>query len=147
MVGGSTQHQPPPREAPGKSGAGLPPLAYRWPMERPEPTPPPARGSCPRCGKPPGLRWTHFLPSNTRGRVLKCGACGGGYDLSDGCRIAGLMGGLLGLGPSILLFGRIVGVGHASTPSVVAATAVVIAGFAVGSALLTWVTLRLVPRP
>lgn len=130
----------------GKSRAGLPPLAYRWPMEPSEPTQP-ARGSCPRCGKPPGLHWTHFLPSNTRGRVLKCDACGGGYDLSDGCRIAGLMGGLLGLGPSILLFGRIIGASHGSTPSVLAAIGVVIAGFAVGSLLLTWVTLRLVPKP
>ena len=113
----------------------------------PEPTPPRTRASCPRCGKPPGLRWTYFLPSNTRGRVLKCRACDGGYDLSDGCKIAGLMGGLLGLGPSILLFGRIVTAGHGSAPFVIAATAVVISGFTLGSLLLAWVSLRLVPKP
>jgi hypothetical protein len=113
----------------------------------PEPTPPRTRASCPRCGKPPGLRWTYLLPSNARGRVLKCRACDGGYDLSDGCRIAGLMGGLLGLGPSILLLGRIVAAGHGSAPSVIAGVAVVIGGFAFGSLLLTWVTLRLVPKP
>jgi hypothetical protein len=116
-------------------------------MEGSEPTPPRTRAGCPRCGKPPGLRWTHFLPSNARGRVLKCQACGGGYDLSDGCRIAGLMGALLGMGPSILLFGRVVGAGHGSAISVIAGIAVVISGFALGSILLTWVSLRLVPKP
>lgn len=113
----------------------------------PEPTPPRSRSSCPRCGKPPGLRWTYFLPSNTRGRVIKCDACGGGYDLSDNCKMAGLLGGLLGLGPSILLFGRIIAAGHGSAVSKIAATGVVIAGFMLGSMLLSWITLALVPKP
>jgi len=112
-----------------------------------EPPSPRSRSSCPRCGKPPGLRWTYFLPSNTRGRVIKCDACGGGYDLSDNCKMLGLLGGLLGLGPAILLFGRIVAAGHGSAPSVIAGTGVVIAGFALGSMLLTWISLGLVPKP
>lgn len=111
-----------------------------------ENAPQPSRASCPHCGKPPGLRWTHFLPSNARGRVLKCQACGGGYDLSDGCKMAGMMGALLGMGSAILLFGRIVKAGHASAPSKIAGTAVVIAGFALGSALVTWISLKLVRK-
>ena len=87
------------------------------------------------------------MPSNTRNRVIKCQACDGGYDLSDNCKIAGLLGGLVGMGPSIFLFGRIVAAGHGSAPSVVAGTATVIAGFALGSILLTWITLALVPKP
>ena len=112
-----------------------------------EPTPPRPRSSCPRCGKPPGLRWTYFLPSNTRNRVIKCDACGGGSDLSANCKMAGLLGGLLGLGPAILLFGRIIAAGHGSIASKIAATGVVIAGFALGSTLLAWITLSLVPKP
>ena len=112
-----------------------------------EPTPPRPRSSCPRCGKPPGLRWTYFLPSNTRNRVLKCDACGGGYDLSDNTKIAGLLAGLLSLGPSILLFGRIIAAGHGAAASKIAATGVVIAGFVLGSTLLSWITLKLVPKP
>jgi hypothetical protein len=111
-----------------------------------EPTPR-SRSSCPRCGKSPGLRWTYFLPSNTRGRVIKCDACGGGYDLSDTCKIAGMLGGLLGLGPSVLLFGHIVAAGHGSAVSKIAATGVVIAGFMLGAILLSWITLALVPKP
>ena len=111
-----------------------------------EPTPSKSRFACPRCGKPTRLSWLYLLPSNTRNRVLKCQACGGGYDLADSTKIAGLMGGLVGLGPSILLFGRVVAAGHGSAPSVIAATGVVIAGFALGSLLVTLVSFRLVPK-
>jgi hypothetical protein len=111
-----------------------------------EPAPTPSRASCPHCGKPPGLRWVHFFPSNARGRVFKCQACGGGYDLSDGCKMAGMLGALIGMGPAILLFGRIVKAGHGAGPYVVAGTAVVIGGFALGSALVTWISLKLVRK-
>jgi len=106
----------------------------------------PSRFRCPHCGKPPGLRWTQFLPSNTRNREFTCRACGNAYDTSDACRMAGMMGALLGMGLSILLFGRIVKAGHGATPSVVAATAVVIAGFALGSVIVTWISFKLVRK-
>lgn len=112
----------------------------------PENPPQASRGSCPHCGKAPGLRWVHFFPSNARNRVFKCQACGGGYDLSDGCKMAGMMGALLGMGPAILLFGRIIQAGHGSAPSKIAGTGVVIAGFAIGSALVTWISLKLVRK-
>jgi hypothetical protein len=109
-------------------------------------TAPPSRAACSHCGKPPGLRWVAFLPSNARNRVFKCQACGGGYDLSDACKMAGMMGALLGMGPAILLFGWIVKTGHGSGLSKVAGTAAVIAGFALGSALVTWISLKLVRK-
>jgi hypothetical protein len=79
--------------------------------------------------------------------VIKCDACGGGYDLSDNCKMAGMLGGLLGLGPSILLFGRIIAAGHGSAASKIGATGVVIAGFMLGAIVVSWIALSLVPKP
>lgn len=104
------------------------------------------RGSCPHCGKPAGLRWWHLLPSSDRRRVLKCTSCGGTFDLSDGAKVASMMGGFLGMAPSIFLFGRIAAAGHGSKASIVLATAVVAGGFGLGSMLVAWISLRLVPK-
>jgi hypothetical protein len=112
-----------------------------------EATTPQKRGSCPRCGKPAGLRWWNFLPSSDRRRVLKCPSCGGTFDLSDGSKIASIMGGFLGMGPSIFLLGRITAAGHGSKPSIVLGTLVVAAGFGLGSIVVTWISLRLVSKP
>ncbi|HXJ19332.1 MAG TPA: hypothetical protein VMT03_03795 [Polyangia bacterium] len=101
---------------------------------------------CPHCGRPPGLRWYHLLPSNNRNRVLKCASCGGGYDLSDGAKIASMMGGFLGLGPSILLFGKIAKAGHGSAAATLTGTIVVAAAFALGSMLVASLALALVPK-
>jgi uncharacterized protein (DUF983 family) len=101
---------------------------------------------CPHCGKPPGLRWYHLLPSNNRHRVLKCGACGGDYDLSDGAKIASMMGGFLGMGPAIVVFGKIARAGHGSAAASVAGTLIVAAAFALGSMLVATLALRLVPK-
>ncbi|MES1209286.1 MAG: hypothetical protein ABUS79_25390 [Pseudomonadota bacterium] len=103
--------------------------------------------ACPHCGKPPGLRWYHLLPSNNRNRVLKCVACGGAYDLSDGAKIASMMGGFLGMGPAILLFGKIARAGHGSAAATVAGTILVGAAFALGSMLVASLAMRLVAKP
>src|SRR5260221_10051659 len=71
-----------------------------------------ARNACPHCGKPPGLRWWYLLPTNNPRRVLKCVPCGGKYDLSDGSKTASIMGGLLGVGPAILILGKVVKFGR-----------------------------------
>jgi hypothetical protein len=102
---------------------------------------------CPHCGKPPGLRWHHLLPSNNRHRVLHCASCGGAYDLSDSAKVASMMGGLLGLGPSILLFGKIAKAGHGSAAATVTGTIVVAFAFALGSLLVASIALTLVPKP
>jgi len=104
----------------------------------------PSKDSCPHCGKPVGLSLWNLLPSSDRHRKLTCKACGRHYDLSDGCKISSMMGGMLGMGLTVLLlFGRIVAAGHGSKSYIVAATAVVLLGFCLGAIALARMTLRL----
>jgi hypothetical protein len=105
-----------------------------------------ARNACPHCGQPPGLRWWYLLPTNNRNRALKCDRCGGKYDVSDGSKIASIMGGLLGIGPAILLLGQIVKYGHGSAASIAAGTAAAAALFMAGSVVLGRLTLQLVSK-
>lgn len=105
-----------------------------------------ARDACPRCGKPPGLRWWHLLPTSNKRRVLTCVQCNAKYDLSDVSKTASIMGALLGIGPAILLLGKIVKYGHGSTEWLVAGTAAAGLLFISGSLLLARLTLRLVPK-
>jgi hypothetical protein len=105
-----------------------------------------SKRACPHCGKPPGLRWYHLLPSNNRNRVLKCVACSRPYDLSDGAKIASMMGGFLGMGPAILLFGKIARAGHGSAAATLGGTLVVALAFALGSMLVATLAMRLVPK-
>ena len=105
-----------------------------------------ARNVCPHCGKAPGLRWWYLLPSNNSRRVLTCAQCNGGYDVSDNSKIASIMGGLLGIGPAVLLLGQIVKYGHGSKLWIVAATAAAAVLFMTGSVLLGWLTARLVQK-
>ena len=105
------------------------------------------RSSCPRCGARVHLRLRDLFPSGDRHRVLKCSACGGHYDLSDGCRIASMMAGLVAMGPGILLFSRVVRAGHGTKLSLLAGTSVVALAFGVSAVLVALLTLRLVPKP
>jgi hypothetical protein len=106
-----------------------------------------SKDSCPHCGKPVGLRWWDLLPSGVRNRTLKCQACGRGYDLSDGSKMAAMIGGLVALGPAILLFGRIIKAGHGSKVYLVAAMVEVMLAFGLASLALARITLRLVRKP
>jgi len=105
------------------------------------------RDACPHCGKPVALRWRSLLPSNDRNRVLTCAACGRHYDTSDGCKVASIVGGLLGLGPGVLLFGRIVKVGGHSRAAVIVGTATIMLVFGLASILFARVMLALIPKP
>lgn len=101
--------------------------------------------ACPHCGKPVRVRWASLLPSNNRKRAFKCESCGGLYDLSDGSKMASILGGMLAMGPGVLLFGRIT---HGHTGFAVAiGTAVIIAVFAAGSILAGRLMLGLVRKP
>jgi len=103
-----------------------------------------AKDSCPHCGKPVGLSLWNLLPSSDRRRKLTCRACGRHYDLSDGCKISSMMGGMLGMGLTVfLLFGRIVVAGHGSKAYVALASAVVLLGFGLGAIAVARMTLRL----
>ncbi|HEX4406180.1 MAG TPA: hypothetical protein VH560_15185 [Polyangia bacterium] len=92
------------------------------------------------------MRWASLLPSNDRKRSFKCAACGQLYDLSDGSKVASILGGVLSLGPGVLLFGNITR-GHPRSPIAVAlGTLVIIAVFAVGSIVAGRVALGLVRK-
>jgi hypothetical protein len=107
-----------------------------------------SKHSCPHCGKPVGLSLWNLLPSSDRRRTLKCRACGKQYDLSDGCKVSSMMGGMLGMGLTVfLLFGRIVAAGHGSKPYIGLASAVVLFGFGLGAIAVARMTLRLERRP
>ena len=56
------------------------------------------------------------------------------------------MGAILGIGPAILLLGKIVKYGQGSKVWLVAGTAAAAALFMAGSLLLAWLTLKLVPK-
>ncbi len=105
------------------------------------------KDSCPHCGKPVGLSAWTLLPSNDRKRKLLCKVCGRQYDLSDSCKISSMMGGMLGMGLTVLLlFGRIVAAGHGSKVSIGLASGVVLLGFGLGALALARITLRLVRK-
>jgi high-affinity Fe2+/Pb2+ permease len=88
------------------------------------------------------------LPSSDRRRQLKCQACGKGYDLSDACKVSSMLGGLGGMGLTIILFfGRIVKAGQGSKLYIGFGTIAVVLGFALGAMALARITLRLEPRP
>jgi hypothetical protein len=95
-----------------------------------------------------GLTWWTLVPSSDRRRKLKCQACGGQYDLSDGTKMASMMGGMVGMGLTVLLlFGRIVAAGHGAKAYIALATAVVMFGFGLGAVGLARITLRLESKP
>lgn len=108
---------------------------------------PRSRSSCPRCGAPVRLRVWDLLPSSDRRRVLTCPSCHGHYDLSDGCKIASMMAGLIAMGPGILVFSRIVRAGHGKGLYVVAGTAVVALAFGVAAIAVARIALRLEAKP
>jgi ribosomal protein S14 len=107
-----------------------------------------SKDSCPHCGKPVGLSWWTLLPSSDRRRKLNCQACGRQYDLSDASKVSSMIGGLVGMGLTVLLlFGRIVKAGHGSKLFVGLGTVVVVLGFGLGAMALARITLRLEPKP
>ena len=101
---------------------------------------------CPHCGKPPGLRWSYLLPSGNRKRVFTCTQCGGKYDLSDGAKIASIMGALLGGWPAIMAVGKIAHYGGGGAAWILLGTAAA-AGIFIGvTVLVARLALRLVAK-
>jgi hypothetical protein len=98
---------------------------------------------CPHCGKPPGLRWSALLPSNSRDRSFTCLVCGGRYDTSDISKMASIFGGLLGIGPGIYVLGILVKGHGGSALAVGVGTLVVVAAFGIASISFAWLALRL----
>jgi hypothetical protein len=88
-----------------------------------------------------------LLPSNNRKRSFKCESCGKLYDLSDGSKTASILGGVVSLGPAVLLFGRITRGHSGSSTSLLIGTAVIIAVFALVSVVAGRLALGLVRKP
>ena len=104
------------------------------------------RTACPRCGKAAGLRFWYLLPSGNPARAFTCASCGGKYDLSDMTRTASVMGALLGVGPGIVVVGKIARHGHGQAAWVLLGTAAAAALFIGVTVLVARLTLRLVPK-
>ena len=102
--------------------------------------------ACPHCGKPTGLRWSYLLPSGNRSRVFTCAQCGRKYDLSDGAKVASIMGALLGGWPAIMAVGKITRYGGGGAVWIGLGTAAAAAIFIGVTVLVTRLALRLVPK-
>jgi hypothetical protein len=79
-----------------------------------------AKDACPHCGKSVGLSWWNLLPSRENNRILVCKACGGHFDLANGCKMTSIIGGMAGMALGMAFpFQWIVRAGHASKGSIV----------------------------
>jgi hypothetical protein len=96
----------------------------------------PARDACPHCGKPVGLTVWDLLPSRDNKRFLVCKACGGRYDLTNGCKMLSILSGMVGMALAMAFpFQWILKAGHASKGSI--AAGIVVAALSIGLASIT----------
>ena len=100
-----------------------------------------SKDACPHCKKSVGLSWWDLLPSRDNNRILTCKACGGHFDLSNACKMASIVGGMLGMALGMFFpFEWIVKACQGSKTSVVegiAVAAVVVGLAATAAARLT----------
>jgi hypothetical protein len=90
------------------------------------------------------LVWWDLLPSRDNKKFFICKACGGRFELSNACKMASVMGAMLGMALGMFFpFQWIVKAGHGTKISVVEgiAAAVLTVGFA--STTAARLTLRL----
>lgn len=102
------------------------------------------KDACPHCRRSVGLPWWKLLPSRDNKRVLICKACGGHFDLSNACKMASIVGGMLGMVLAMLFpFQWIVNAGHASKASFAAGIVVAALGIGLGATTGARLTLQL----
>jgi hypothetical protein len=107
-----------------------------------------AKDACPHCGTSVGLSWWNLLPSRDNKRVMTCKACGGHFDLSNACKMAAVMAGMLGMVFAMFVpFEWIVKAGHGSKIAI--GEGIIVAALTVGLAATTAarLTLRLESKP
>jgi hypothetical protein len=106
-----------------------------------------SKDSCPHCDKSVGLsNWT-LLPSRDNKRVLACKSCGGHFALSNACKMASMLGGMVGMAVAVAFpFGWIVGVGHGGKLYLVLGVVVVALGFGLASVGMARMALGLEAR-
>jgi hypothetical protein len=108
----------------------------------------PSKDSCPHCGKSVGLSGWTLLPSRDNKRVLTCKACGGHFDLSNACKMASMLGGMVGMAVAVAFpFAWITRAGHGSKLFLLAGALVVALGFCAASVGFARATLGLEARP
>jgi predicted RNA-binding Zn-ribbon protein involved in translation (DUF1610 family) len=94
------------------------------------------RDACPHCGKPVGLSIWNLLPSRDNNRFFVCQACGGRYDLTNGCKMMSILAGMVGMALAMAFpFQWLLRAGHASKGSI--AAGIVVAGLSIGLASIT----------
>ena len=103
-----------------------------------------AKDACPHCGRSVGLTFWNLLPSRENNRLLVCKACGGHYDLSNGCRMTSILGGMVGMALAMAFpFQWIVKAGHASKGSIAAGILLAALSIALASVTAARLTLAL----
>jgi hypothetical protein len=108
----------------------------------------PPKDSCPHCGRPTGLSGWSLLPARDNKRVLTCKSCGRHFDLTNRCKMASMMGGMIGMALTVAFpFGWIIGVGHGSKLYLIYGVLTVALGFGLASVGLARLNLGLEPRP
>ncbi len=103
-----------------------------------------APDACPHCGKSVGLTFWNLLPSRENNRVLTCKACGGHFDLANGCKMTSIVGGMLGMVLAMMFpFQWIIRAGHGTKLSVAAGIAIAALTIGFASATAARLTLAL----
>ncbi len=78
------------------------------------------KDACPHCGRSVGLVWWDLLPSLDNKKFFICKGCGGRYQLSNACKMASVMAGMVGMALGMFFpFQWLVSAGHGSKLSVV----------------------------
>jgi hypothetical protein len=94
------------------------------------------KDACPHCGKSVGLSVWSLVPSRDNNRFLVCKACGGHYDLTNGCKMMSILAGMLGMAMAMAgPFQWLLRAGHASKGSI--AAGIVVAGLSIGLASIS----------
>jgi hypothetical protein len=93
------------------------------------------------------LSWWALLPSRDNKRAFTCKACGGHFDLSNACKMASVIGGMLGMALAMSFpFQWIVQAGHGSKASIFEGIAVVALAIGLASTAVARLALRLESR-
>jgi hypothetical protein len=106
-----------------------------------------AKDACPHCGRSVGLVWWSLLPSRDNKKFFVCPACGGRFVLSNACKMASVVGVMLGMVVGMFFpFQWIVAAGHGSKLAVI--EGIVAAALTVGlvSTTAARLTLGLEPK-
>jgi len=107
-----------------------------------------AKDSCPHCGKSVGLSGWTLLPSRNNNRILTCKSCGRHFDLTNSCKMASMLGGMVGMALAVAFpFAWIIRVGHGSKLYLVSGVIAVALGFGLASVGMARLALGLEARP